>query len=317
MREWSRSLTVLAVAFGGTLAITLGLVMLIVQDRAAAPTAEATQTPAPAIAPDVAPTSIGGTLAVTGDRSDTFRLDRPLYDVHVSPDFERGFARVEFGRFGLLGQAGDIYFESEPLSVAQIDFDGLAFYPDPADCTITPGMLNPATGIASARLECPDLEDVRGAGTVTLDGGVALPADLLGLRGELPPSGGQIEIGDQTLAFSDGRMLVMSALTDDTRRVPLFIYGDDDVSSLGFERDPNTAQLYLTYIVIDEEPFDIDDDACLVTAEDLGLSSPIATVQELTIRCDALELGGHGTVSIEDTLVIDLINESESASARR
>ena len=316
MREWSRSLTVLAVAFAGTLAITLGLVMLIVQDRVAT-TAEATQTPAQSIAPDRMPTAVGGSLAVSGARTDTFRLDRASYDVSISPDFERGFARVEYGRFGLLGEDGDVYLEAEPLSVAQIDFDGMAFYPDPDECTITPGTLNATAGIASARLECPNLEDLRGAGTLTLDGGIALPADLLGLRGDLPPSGGQIEVGDRTLAFSDGRMLVMNALTDDTRRIPLFLYGDDDVSSLGFERDPSTAQLYLTYVVIDAELFDIDDDACLVTADGLGLASPITTVQELTIRCDELQLGDHGTVTIDDTLVIDLINESESAAARR
>ena len=316
MREWSRSLTILAVAFAGTLAITLGLVMLVVQDRAA-PTAEATESPAPSIAPDVMPTAIGGSLAVTGDRTDTLPLDRASYDIGISPDFERGFARLEYGRFGLLGQEGDIYFEPEPPSVAQLDFDGLAFYPDPADCTITPGILNAAIGIASARLECPSLEDVRGAGTVSIDGGVALPADLIGLRGDLPPSGGDIEVGDRTLRFGDGRMLVMNALTDETRRVPLFLYGDDDVSSLGFERDPATGQLYLTYLVIDEELFDIDDEACRVAAEDVGPASPITTVLELTIRCEALALDSHGTVTVDDTLVIDLIDESESASARR
>jgi hypothetical protein len=127
------------------------------------------------------------------------------------------------------------------------------------------------------------------------------------MRGDLPAPGGRIEVGDATLQFSDGRMLVQNALMEETEREPLFLYADDDASSLGFERDPETAKLYLTYVVIDEELFDIPDDACQVTAEDLGLANPITTAQELMIRCDELDFGAHGVVTVDATLVIDLI----------
>jgi hypothetical protein len=313
MKRWPRSLVVLGVAFGGTVAITIGLTMLIVQDRVTS-TADSTPTPFPTIAVGAVPAQTGGTLAVSGDRAATFTLDRDSYDVAINPDFERGFARVEFGRFGLLGGAGAVYFSPDPLVVEQIDFDGMAFYPEPEDCAITPGELNPTIGVASAHVTCPDLTDIRDAGSVTIDGGIALPADMLGLRGDLPPPGGQVVVGSQTLEFSDGRVLVQDATIVGSGRQPLFLYGDDETSSIGFERDPESRDLYVTYLVVDEELFEFDDEACEVSASELGMLNPITTVLELSIQCSELDLGAHGVVAIDDSLVIDLILEAESVA---
>ena len=315
MSRLSRSLVMLGITFATSLAITVGLVIVVVQDRGTSFDG-ASETPIPSIGVGIVPARTGGSVTVAGARNATFTMDRDSYDVSIIPDFERGFARVEFGRFGLLGEDGAIWLGTDPLVIEQIDYDGLTFYPDPDDCTLTPGELNPALGVASAGLDCPELEDLRGGGTIALDGGVALPADLLGLRGDLPPPGGRIELGDRTLEFTDGRMLVQNVLTDDTERQPLFLYGRDDVSSLGFERDPETADLYLTYLVIDEELFDIPDDACQVGAEDLGLANPITTAQELTIRCDALDLGELGVVAVDAMLVIDLILSPDLVASR-
>ena len=314
VKNWSTSVVVLAVTFVSALAITMALVLLIVQDRGATATGP-TETPVPTITANTVPTHTGGSLAVSGDQEGAFILDHDSYTVSIEPDFERGFARVEFGRFGLDGELGAIAFSTDPLVVEQIDFDGLAFYPDPEDCTITPGELNPAIGVASARLQCASLTDLRDAGTISLDGAVALPADLLGLRGDLPPSGGEVPVGDETLEFSDGRLLVQQVLSEETERQALFLFGDDEKSSLGFERDPETEELYLTYIVVDEELFDIADDACVVSPVELGPLNPITTVMELSIACDDLDLGSHGVVSIDTTLVVDLIFESEALAA--
>jgi hypothetical protein len=315
MKQWSRSLVVLGMAFASSVAITIALVVIVVQDRASSSNAQS-EPSRPTIAQGAIPPATGGSLSVSGDRDATFSLDSDSYDVGIDPDFERGFARVEFGRFGLEGEQGAIAFSTDPLVVEQIDFDGLAFYPDPDNCAITPGELNPAIGVASARLECASLTDIRDKGTVSLDGAIALPADLLGMRGDLPPPGGRIEAGDRMLEFSDGRMLVQNALTEDTERQPLFLYGDDEASSLGFERDPETAELFLTYLVIDEELFDVPEDACLVTDEDLGAVNPITTAQELTITCEPLDLGSHGVVAVAATLVIDLIVPPELVARR-
>jgi hypothetical protein len=315
MRRWPRSFIVLATAFASTVAITTGLVVLVVQDRGTSFDA-ASETPPPTVVADVAPMGTGGSLAVSGAREANFTLDHDSYEVSINPDFERGFARVEFGRFSLIGEDGAIHFAADPLEIEQIDLDGLAFYPDPDACTIEPGELNPAIGVASARLECVGLADIREAGTVTIEGGIALPADLLGMRGDLPPSGGRIPVGSRTLEFSDGRVLLQEVQTEETSRYALFLYGDDEASSIGFERDPESAAYYLTYIVIDEELFDIADDACAMSTSELGRLNPITTVLELSIRCDQLDLGAHGVVTIDATLVIDLIVE-ESLSASR
>jgi hypothetical protein len=314
MKNWSTSLVVLALAFVSALVITMALVLLV-QDRGTPTAAGPTETALPTITENTIPTHTGGSLAVSGDQEGAFILDHDSYAVSIEPDFERGFARVEFGRFGLDGERGAIAFSTDPLVVEQIDFDGLAFYPDPDDCTIIPGELNPTIGVASARLQCATLTDLRDAGTISLDGAVALPADLLGLRGDLPPSGGEVPVGDETLEFSDGRLLVQQVFTEETERQALFLYGDDETSSLGFERDPETEALYLTYIVVDEELFDIADDACVVSRVELGPLNPITTVMELSIDCDGLDLGSHGVVSIETTLVVDVIFESEALAA--
>jgi hypothetical protein len=314
MKRWPRSLVVLAVAFGGTMAITIGLTMLIVQDRVTS-TADSTPTPFPSIAIGAVPTQTGGSLVVSGDREAGFRLDRGSYEVAVNPDFERGFARVEYGRFGLIGESGAVYFEHDPLRVAQIDFEAMAFYPEPDECTITPGELNPAIGVASAHLTCAGLTDIRDAGTVAIDGGIALPADMLGMRGDLPPPGGRVEVGSRTLEFSDGRVLVQNVTIEGTGRQPLFLFGDDERSSIGFERDPERGDLYVTYLVVDEELFEFEDEACEVSATEVGTLNPITTVLELSIRCDEVDLGEHGVVTIDTSLVVDLIIQPGTVSA--
>ena len=314
MKGLPRSLVVLGVTFAATVAITVGLTMLIVQDRVTS-TGDSTPTPMPTIAVGAVPTQTGGTLAIIGDRAATFTLDRDSYDVAVNPDFERGFARVEYGRFGLIGESGSVHFEHEPLVVAQIDFEGMAFYPEPDECTISPGELNPAIGVASAHLTCADLTDIRDAGSVTIDGGIALPADMLGMRGNLPPPGGQVAVGSQTLEFSDGRVLVQDVTIVGSGRQPLFLYGDDETSSIGFERDPDRGDLYVTYLVVDEELFEFDEEACEVSASELGMLNPITTVLDLSIRCADLDLGDHGIVTIDSSLVVDMIFQPGAESA--
>ena len=305
MKDWSRSLVVLALALTATVAITVGLTMLVVRDRQPT-TADATGTPVATIGVGAVPTGTGGSVAVSGDRDGTFSLESDSYEVSVNPDFERGFARVEYGTFGLEGADGAMFFTYEPLAVEQIDYDGLAFYPEADECTITPGELNPEIGVASARLLCEDIADIRDAGTVTFDGAIALPGDMLGMRGDLPPPGGVITLGEATLAFSDGRMLVQEVLTGADRQ-PLFLFGDDEESSIGFERDPSTGRLFLTYLVVAGEFFEVPSDACVVTSEELGPLNPITTTLEIGIRCDGLDLGSHGVVAIDDSVIADLI----------
>lgn len=303
--EGTRSFLVLAVALAATACLVMILAVVIVQDRGA-PAAAVDATPTPVIGTGAVPEETGGSVTMTGDGEGTFTLDRYSYDVSLQPDFERGFARVEYGRFGLRGDSFAIWFEREPLAVAQIDVDGMGFYPDPDDCSITPGALNAARGVAAATLECLELIEIRDAGTVTISGSLALPADLLGLRGELPPAGGQVVAGERSLAFGDGRLLVQDAV-DEGGMQQLFLFGDDETSSIGLERDPSNGELTLTYVVVDDQWFELEESACDLSSTDLGTLSPIATVVDLSIRCEERELGELGRVAIEASLVVDLI----------
>jgi hypothetical protein len=314
MRDWWRSLGFLALVIASVVAVTIGLARIMFGERS---TADAdAQRPPPTFAVEAAPEDTGGSLTVSGDRQATLTLDRDSYNVSINPDFERGFARVVYGRFGLSGEGGAIWLGGDPLEVEQIDLDGLSIYPDPDECAITRGRLNPEIGVASAGLECRDVSDVRGAATVTIAGTVGLPADMLGMRGDLPPSGGEVRVGSDVLAFDDGRVLVQDALMDDSGRQPLFLFGTDETSSLGFERDPENGDLYLTYLVVDNEQFLVDDKACEVTTTEIGVLSPITTVQEMAISCAELDLGERGVVAIDATLIIDLIIQPAAAARR-
>jgi hypothetical protein len=137
MRQLSRSIVLLGVAFASTLAMTFGLVVLLVQDRETS-FVDASETPGPSIGVGTVPERTGGSLAVSGDRDASFALDSDEYRITLSPDFERGFARVAFEGYELRGEAGTIRFAAEPLVVEQIAFDGLSLYPDPEDCRVTP-----------------------------------------------------------------------------------------------------------------------------------------------------------------------------------
>jgi hypothetical protein len=110
-------------------------------------------------------------------------------------------------------------------------------------------------------------------------------------------------------------LALQQVLNEETGRQAMFMFGDDERSSLGFERDPETGRLYLTYLVVDEVLFDIADDACVVSTTELGPLNPITTVLQVSIRCDELDLGSHGVVSVDASLVVDLIRESEALGA--
>ena len=124
--------------------------MLIVQDRVTS-TADSTATPMPTIAVGARADATGGSLAVSGDREGAFTLDRDSYDVADQSGLRaRLCPRRVRAVSASLGEDGAIYLGTIPR-VEQIDFEAMAFYPEPDACTITPGELNPAIGVASAR----------------------------------------------------------------------------------------------------------------------------------------------------------------------
>ena len=295
MTDWFRSLSILGIAFGGVVVLTFGLAALIVPGASgsvrgpdAAPDASASG--GGAVAGPI--TAIGGTLVVSGDR-----------DGELAVDSEE----VVGQRYALSGRDGRVTFEgSSPLTVAQISYDGLDFFVDPGECELTPGERHDPTGVAGAHLMCEDIEDVRDNGVVTIQGHVGVAANLLGLRGDLPESGGTLELGDETLTFEFAAMTIPS----NARFSGIFagtLYDPETETALTFTYDPQNHAMVLSDLsYATRQPVQVPAGACSVTTDDIGLLNPHTRVAEMAIRCAAIEVPDLGTVPLEGTLIVEL-----------
>lgn len=291
VNDWFRSVSALGVAFVGVVVVTLGLAAVIVPD--AVGFAQATDPPAGTSAIDLIPSQVGGTLTLTGERQGTFTLNRESTD----------------RRYGLIGDEGRVFFGGEPLAVVQMNFDGLSFFPEPEECTITPGELNPTIGVAAARLHCGDVADVRGNGVVTIDGTIGIAGDVLGMRGDLPPSGGRVDIGEETVVFTDA-VLFTSAfpVRGSFGQYAMQLHDPDTDTRLAFDYDQHTHGLALTRAGRGGESNDVDASACDLTTRNIGILNPRTTVIEVSLRCPAVDVPGLGSVPIEGSIVVERVD---------
>jgi hypothetical protein len=299
MNDWMRSLAVLGASFAGVVVLTFGLAMVIVPNpvgsseppESAASGAPAT--PAPVGDIDAIPTGIGGTLVLTGDRQASVTLSREATD----------------GQYGVVGDDGRIFLGGDPLTVVQMNLDGLSFFPEPDDCTITPGRLNPQIGVAGAHVRCEDVADIRDNGVVTVDGVLGIAADMLGMRGDLPESGGTVALGDETLEIRDAWLYAF----------PLSVIDGPDQTNMGlvdgrtelyFTYDVQTHAIALANIERGDVPTDVPADACSIVTRELGMVNPRTTVLDMTLTCPAVELPDVGVVPIEGSLIVERIDVS-------
>lgn len=313
MRDWAAGLTVLSVAFVGTVVITIGLAAVVVPGGigasaaldTAAPSAEVVDpTPAPL---DAVPAAIGGTLTVRGDREGTLVLDREDAEVGFVFDEETETAQLEDGPYRLSGSDGQVAFDVDPLYVEQIDFDGLSFYPEPDECEITAGSLNPRLGIASAALRCEDIADIRDNGVVTFDGTIQVAGDVLGMRGDLPATGGSVTAGPTTFELPEARLLLEPFGFDAaTGRAQLPLFTADGDSGLIVEYDVETHELTLGVLVVGGEFVETGPGDCSVDRNDLGILNPRTSVVELSVHCDSVDVPGLGAVPVDGSFVADL-----------
>ena len=298
MNDWLRSVTVLGLGFGVVVLVTLELAILILpsppgpaQARDGRPPAVPVIVEAPEVE-DGVPTRLGGTLMVSGDREGTFTLDRQSTD----------------GRYGLIGDDGRIFFANDPLAVEQMNFDGLSFFPEPDECTITPGELNEAIGVAGADLECIDVADVRGNGVLTIAGRIGLPADLLGMRGDLPTTGGTVDIGGETLVFTDAvldigpRPAIVGASP-----YRMQLVDEDNGTVLSFAYDLQTHRLVLANVERDGMDQDVIADACSIATRELGRLNPRVAIIEMSLQCAEVEVPGLGPVAIAGSVIVEQI----------
>ena len=297
VNDWFRSLSVLGIAFVGVVGLTFGLAALIVPG--AAGSAQAPDAPSPGASADVpAPgdgpvTVVGGTLAVSGDREGALVLDREATD--------QGYA--------LAGELGRIFFGGDPLAIERISYDGLEFYVDPGDCTLTPGERHDPSGVAGATILCEDMDDIRDGGVVSMEGMVGVSADILGLRGDLPPSGGTIDIGDRALEFSFAVLTLGSPGGFQPAGGSLFT--DEFRTLLHFDYDFQTHALTLETVEIDGVQTQIEPGSCSLSYAAIGRLNPRTNTSEVTIECPAVEMASGETVRIGGTIIADLVEPQD------
>jgi hypothetical protein len=287
-----RSITLLGMGFAGVVAATLGLAVLIVPDPAgSSPNSETGSPGASGAAVLPAPSGgipgLGGTLMVTGDREGTFVLSRESLE----------------GSYTLVGSLGRITFDG--LEISQLSYDGLDFFLDPRDCTITSGNLDNAVGIGFAELSCIDIADVRETGTITIEGTIGLPVDRLVER-ELPPTGGSIAVGDETWTFEFAYLYLwqqpaIAGVTD----ANMELADEAQETSLSFFYDIQTHRTTVSGAMRDGETVDVPGGACALQREELGRPNPRTTTVQLGIDCPSVEIPGLGPVPITGTVIVD------------
>jgi hypothetical protein len=292
MTDGARSLGLLALAFGAVVAAVFALSNAIIPGEAGTafgPDGRAIAPSTPSAPAEVGGIpGLGGSLVVSGDREGTFRLS--------SAD--------EGTRYALVGTDGRLVFEGTPIGVVQVSYDGLEFFPDADDCTLTSGNLDGAIGIGFADLECRGLIDVRDGGTVDLAGELGLPVELLRER-SLPPSGGSLAVGDETWEFAEVELLTWQTPMRAGVREPNLVLHDPERGTVNLLYDHEADRLLPGSVVRHGTERQIDEGACTFEREELGQHNPRTLVIELTISCPAVDVPGLGTVPVLGTVVVD------------
>ena len=305
MGDWFRSVTVLVMAFVGAVVVTIGLANVIVPGGAPDPQAAGGGdgggggTPPPTLLPIE---GVGGHLSVTGDRQGTLTLTRESNDE----------------RYSLVGDDARVVFDGDPPAVAQVSWDGLEFFPEPEDCTITPGELDDQLGVGYAEVECTDLVDIRDGGTISVSGTLGVALTLVG-QSDLPEMGGSVTVGDETWQFDEAMLLAVPFVAvagEDDYNMILARAGTDEGcpgpdcsrTSLRFRYDVQHHQLTLVNVERDGVDTDLVAGTCSFSTTELGRLTPGTAVVELTIDCPVAEVPGMGAVPIAGTVIVQQVD---------
>lgn len=296
MHGWVRSLSLLAGAFGGVVVITLALAGLLVPERGASSVTGGSRPPGAAGGlanpdPVAGIPGLGGTLTVSGDREGSLRLTR---EVHHQ------------GGYALEGGGDRITFVGAPVDVSQISYDGLEFFPDRGQCSVTSGNLDNAIGIGFAELQCDELVDIRDGGTISMRGEIGLPVDLLVGR-QLPASGGIVFVGDEAWAFEEAWLVTwqqpaIAGVSEYNLRL-------EDLGgpprALNFAYDVESHALSLANVRVGNSDVDVPAGACTFDRVELGMHNPRTRVVELSMSCPSVDVPGTGSVAISGSVVVD------------
>lgn len=296
MNDWFRSIGIFGTAFVAVIVFTMGAAMAIVPsgDGARQPTASPSLAPGATPAPTTAAqqATVGGTLAVTGDRDGVLVLERETTE----------------NRYGLVGPEGRILFEGgDPVTVNRVQYDRLEFFVEPDDCTVVPGERHDPTGIVGADIRCESIEDVRGNGTIGLSGRVGVAATLFGLRGDLPVSGGSLTIGDETLQVGETRFVIP---TGGSFFGTIFFAGqivaEEGGATVWFDYSAQTHELSVGEVMYGGESTRVTE-GCSVDQREIGVLDPHTRVVEVTLHCPGIELPNLGEMPLSGSVVVDMV----------
>ena len=293
-----QSLLVLSIAFAAVVVATLALTALLVGDSN--PATAGQRDGEPSSAPGVsgpAATGVGGVLAITGDRADALLLDREVVD----------------DAYALLADGGRVVFEGTPATVSRIELDGLSFYLDPGDCDYSIGERDESSGLAALGVSCVAIGDIRETVMLSVEGSLRLPADRLGVRGELPATGGRLTIGDEILAFEQAAIdlrrpeVIETGRGSYSRYPPIYpVLLPAEHGALEFEYDSTLQHLRLVRVDVAGAAGRVEDGGCTIATRRLGQLSPRVTVVEMTLECAGVDLAGVGSVPLSGSLVVDV-----------
>jgi hypothetical protein len=296
---------------GGVAAATMGIVALVVP---ASVTVGDAPTPEPSFDVGVAPVAIGGRLEIAGERTGSMEFDaasgigsRYQVDgdvVSIAPASDPT----------LSGPDGRIAFDRDTAEITVIEFDDLAIYLDPGECTVTEGAINDEAGLMAALVDCPGVEDIRGRGVVSVTGVVALPIETVRGRGDLPPNGGTLALerdeGDSpdademSVSLEDAELFLDEVPQEDDDRLTAASFTER--GGVAVQYDPAADAFYLTDVSVGDQ-YATASEPCPIAAEDLGRINETTRVVRLTIDCIEMTDIEGDPVSATGTIVVDII----------
>jgi hypothetical protein len=296
-RDAALALATMAALVGGVAVVTIGIAGVVV------PTS-ALDDADPTFALDVAPDAIGGELVVSGDRHGTVTLEAAT-GTAVSIGALRPDVVLE-------GDAGRIQFSRDTGDIVRVDVQDLSFYPDDGQCTLTEGAVNEESGLMSALLECADLVDIRGGGTVSIAGVLAAPASAIRGRGDVPPTGGSVDVDGTVITFESAELFLNpdAVQPDPSDRIQAALFSDptgfEVMSGIFLEVDLEEDRYWLGGVLVGDES-SLLSTPCPLDADEIGRIDGETTVIRLTIDCPEVEIPGDRTGSVAGEVVVDVI----------
>lgn len=241
---------------------------------------------------DFTPTVPGGQLELTGAAEGRVALERAA----------RG------PTYGLESSDMKIFFEPDPLTISQMSWNGLAFFPEETDCEFNEGTHNEDSGLVAVGVACSELVDIRGNGTITLEGFLALPEDLV-IQVDIPDSGGILTVGDEEWEIVDPVQIVgRGSAAEDS---PMIQLTSPHQNSLWISFDDQTGSLHPVAVSTEDGLNEVSPDACSITSEKLVPISPQSELHEMTVVCEAVDVPGMGSVAIEGTVIYEKVFPEE------